>query len=138
MGVEHRPADPARGLLVLVEGVLGAIALERVDPRNALYLRAGRAVEVLRLAVALLENVPAVQHDAGRVVGRATRTLEAAGYTVSAAVVNLSGLGVPQRRRRHLLLATRDQQVDPDNAAEALDVTLGCVERLPGRSCPVS
>jgi DNA (cytosine-5)-methyltransferase 1 len=85
----------------------------RRDPRNALYLRAVRAVEVVRPSFVLLENVPAVQHDSGRVVHVATRTLESAGYRVTSKVVNLSQFGVPQARHRHILAAAHCGSADP-------------------------
>lgn len=95
----------------------------REDPRNALYLRAARAVEVLRPTFVVIENVPAVRHDKGDVVGMATSALEAAGYTVASAVLDLVKFGVPQRRRRHILLAVLGKLVDP---AELLDVHSPC------------
>ena len=55
----------------------------RTDPRNALYLRAARAAEVLRPTFVVIENVPAVRHDKGQVVAVATAALEAVGYTVA-------------------------------------------------------
>lgn len=85
----------------------------REDPRNALYLRAIRAAQVLRPTYVLIENVPAVLHDKGEVVTKAIAALEAGGYTVAGAVLDLSRIGVPQRRRRHVLLAVRGQEVDP-------------------------
>jgi DNA (cytosine-5)-methyltransferase 1 len=78
----------------------------RDDPRNLLYLRAVRAVEVLRPPIAVLENVPSVVHDKAGVVEKATKTLERLGYHVSSMVVDVRSLGLPQRRRRHVLLAT--------------------------------
>ncbi len=95
----------------------------REDPRNALYLRAARAVEVLRPTFVVIENVPAVRHDKGDVVGMATGALEAAGYTVASAVLDLVKFGVPQRRRRHILLAVSGKLVDP---AELLDMYSPC------------
>jgi len=95
----------------------------REDPRNALYLRAARAVEVLRPTFVIIENVPAVRHDKGDVVGLATAALENAGYTVASAVLDLVKFGVPQRRRRHILLAVLGKLVDP---AELLDVHSPC------------
>lgn len=80
----------------------------RVDDKNGLYLRMVRAAEVLRPTVVLIENVPAVRndrHDGEGVVARATRHLTDVGYEVAEAVVDLSALGVAQRRRRHILLA---------------------------------
>jgi DNA (cytosine-5)-methyltransferase 1 len=82
----------------------------RNDPKNALYLRAARAVEVLRPRMALIENVPAVQHDRSAVVLRGSSAMEAAGYTVAHDVLRLDQLGVPQRRKRHVHLAVRDDQ----------------------------
>lgn len=95
----------------------------REDPRNGLYLRAARAVEVLRPTFVVIENVPAVRHDKGDVVGTTTEALEAAGYTVASAVLDLVKFGVPQRRRRHILLAVLGKLVDP---AELLDVHSPC------------
>lgn len=77
----------------------------RDDPRNKLYLRAVRAIEILRPSFAVIENVPAVRHDKGNVVGLATAALEAAGYMVASSVLELVRFGVPQKRRRHILLA---------------------------------
>lgn len=85
----------------------------RQDPRNALYLRAVRAVEVLRPNLVVIENVPTVRHDKGGVVERATQVLEAAGYSVASDVFRLVEFGVPQRRRRHILLAAMDDRIDP-------------------------
>ncbi len=85
----------------------------RQDPRNALYLRAVRAVEVLRPTLVVIENVPTVRHDKGGVVESATQVLKAAGYSVASDVFRLVEFGVPQRRRRHMLLASMDDRIDP-------------------------
>lgn len=95
----------------------------RTDPRNALYLRAARAAEVLRPTFVLVENVPAVRHDRGEVVAVATAALEAVGYTVASSVLNLVRFGVPQRRHRHILLGVLDDLVDP---AVLLDMRSPC------------
>lgn len=95
----------------------------RQDPRNALYLRVARAAEVLRPTFVVIENVPAVQHDNGKVVAGSTNALEAMGYTVASKVLDLVRFGVPQRRRRHILLAVLGDLVDP---ATILDVRSPC------------
>lgn len=97
----------------------------RRDPRNALYLRAVRAAEVLLPTFVLIENVPAVQHDAGGVLDEAIAALQGSGYAVSGTVLNLLRFGVPQRRRRHVLLAVRDQLIDP---AVVLESTSPCAK----------
>lgn len=85
----------------------------REDPRNSLYLRAVRAAQVLNPTYVLIENVPAVQHDKGKVVDKAVAALEASGYIIDHRVLDLVDFGVPQRRRRHILLAVLGDQVDP-------------------------
>lgn len=100
----------------------------RDDPKNALYLTAARAAEVLRPTFVLIENVPAVEHDSKGVVSKARRALEDAGYTVKAAPVKLGDFGVPQTRRRHILIASRDDRVAP---TDVLAVASECADHLP-------
>lgn len=78
----------------------------RADPRNALYLRMARFVEVVRPQHVLIENVPGVAHDKTGVVRRTTESLRAAGYAVETAILTATDFGAAQSRRRHLLLAT--------------------------------
>jgi DNA (cytosine-5)-methyltransferase 1 len=85
----------------------------RSDPRNALYLRAVRAVEIFRPTFVVVENVPAIQHDAAGVLKAATEALEAGGYNFAVSVLNLVRFGVPQGRRRHVLLAALGDLVEP-------------------------
>ena len=91
----------------------------REDPRNVLYLRAARAAEVLQPSFIVIENVPAVRRDKGKVLDHSTEALEAAGYTVASRVLNLSRFGVPQRRRRHILVGVLGDLVDPSAALNA-------------------
>lgn len=79
----------------------------RDDPKNRLYLRMARAAEVLRPRVMVIENVPAVVHDSQQVVARTKAHLAEAGYEVAESRVELVQLGIPQTRRRHILLAVR-------------------------------
>jgi DNA (cytosine-5)-methyltransferase 1 len=92
----------------------------RNDPKNLLYLRMARAAEVLKPRIVLIENVPAVQHDKRNVVGRVQTHLSALGYRVSDCIVQLDKLGIAQRRRRHLLLATRPDWPDPHDVFSCL------------------
>jgi DNA (cytosine-5)-methyltransferase 1 len=94
----------------------------RDDPRNALYARMARAAWVLKPALVLVENVPSVRHDVEEVVDVTVRTLRRAGYEIHDAIIDLSGLGVPQHRRRHIVLASRDPRVDPRIVLESLTV----------------
>jgi DNA (cytosine-5)-methyltransferase 1 len=93
----------------------------RSDPKNALYLRMARAAEVLAPKVAVVENVVAVRKDVGRVVERTRTALEQAKYTVSDRVIDLVRAGVPQRRRRHLLLASKLSGLEPKQVLDDLE-----------------
>lgn len=79
----------------------------RSDPKNRLYERVGRFVELVQPRHVLIENVPGVLHDHAGVLTRTKQHLESLGYNVDAAVVDLARLGVPQRRKRHVLVASR-------------------------------
>ena len=78
----------------------------RQDPKNALYARMARFIEVTRPKNAIIENVPGVVHDRNNVVDCAVQALTRAGYTVSHQVLAADELGWAQRRRRHVLLAS--------------------------------
>jgi len=79
----------------------------RDDPKNALYLRAVRFAEVTRPQHLIIENVPGVAHDRLGVVRSSVEILGRLGYAVETAVLNAVDFGVPQRRRRHILVASR-------------------------------
>jgi len=85
----------------------------RDDERNGLYARMARAAEVLRPAFALVENVPTVQHDVEDIVEVTMKAFRNAEYDVADTVVDLLPLGVPQRRRRHVILAIARPGIDP-------------------------
>lgn len=78
----------------------------RHDPKNGLYYRIARFAKVVRPTHFIIENVPAVLHDRGRVVGRTRRALEKLGYKVDDGIVKMLDLGVPQTRRRHVMVAS--------------------------------
>jgi DNA (cytosine-5)-methyltransferase 1 len=85
----------------------------RRDPKNSLYLSMARATEILDPDVVVIENVATVQWDKSSVVSTTTSVLKAIGYSVDARVLDLGIAGVPQRRRRFVLLASRNPIVDP-------------------------
>ena len=84
----------------------------RNDPKNGLYARMARLAEVARPRNLIVENVPAVCHDKSRVVERTCDRLTKAGYNVSHAVIELSRLGLPQSRKRHVLVASLEHDID--------------------------
>lgn len=92
----------------------------RDDPKNALYARMARAAEVLRPNFVLIENVPTVRNDISDVVGTTRAQLEAKKYVVADAVVSLHALGVAQRRKRHVMLASKVASADPNEILNAI------------------
>lgn len=84
------------------------------DDRNDLYLRVVRFVELKRPRFCLIENVATVTRDARKSVDLAVKLLSDLGYVVDHSVVNLDRLGVPQLRRRHVLVASGPGEVTID------------------------
>jgi len=82
----------------------------RNDPKNRLYERMARLAELVRPTHLIIENVSAVLHDKGRVVARTIAHLRRLGYRIDDAVVDAVQVGVPQRRRRHFVVASRERQ----------------------------
>jgi DNA (cytosine-5)-methyltransferase 1 len=88
------------------------------DHKNALYSTMVRAAEVLVPQHILIENVPGAINDRGAVVQRTADALVELGYFVAIGVIDLSDLGVPQRRRRLVLMASRTHAVTPEDVVE--------------------
>jgi len=84
------------------------------DPRNDLYARVVRFVELRRPRFCIVENVDSVVHDQRHSAAIAARRLRDLSYRVDTAPVVLQWLGVPQTRRRHVLVATRADQRSVD------------------------
>jgi len=78
----------------------------RSDPRNALYERVARVAELTRPTHILIENVPMVVHGDEGTVHRAIEVLQRLGYEVDSGIVDVAEIGVPQRRKRHLVTAS--------------------------------
>lgn len=95
----------------------------RNDPKNALYLYMVRAARVFSPAVVLIENVPAVRHDTfngANVVESARASLKQLGYEVDDAIISLVELGVAQKRKRHIMLATKGRLPIPSKVFAAV------------------
>ncbi len=105
----------------------------RQDPRNSLYLKTVRAAEVLAPQTVLIENVPTVIHDRDDVITKAIKSLSQSGYHVDHAIVSMLKVGVPQRRKRHLLVASKKAGFDIREFVDGLpDSTLTAGEFLAG------
>ena len=92
----------------------------RADPRNGLYAKVARAAAVFEPKVLCVENVPAVRNDQGGVLETTKTELERLGYLVDDEFIDMHLIGVPQRRRRHILLACEPGHGDPTTLLEQL------------------
>lgn len=78
------------------------------DPRGALFFEIVRIAKAKRPAAIVLENVKQlVTLRAGQVVRRIAGDLQALGYHVDYRVLNALDFGLPQKRERVLIVATR-------------------------------
>jgi DNA (cytosine-5)-methyltransferase 1 len=102
----------------------------RADPRNELYAKVARAAAVLEPKVLCVENVPAVRNDQGGILDTTKVQLDGLGYLVADAFVDMHLIGVPQRRRRHILLACEPGHGDPQALLDQL-IEHPCRDHLP-------
>jgi len=79
----------------------------REDPRNRLYLKVIRAIELFMPKAIIIENVPTIIHDKEKVFYRSCHLLEDLGYTLSSTVINTVDFGLPQKRKRNILVAVK-------------------------------
>lgn len=104
------------------------------DVQNNLIFEFQRLVLGLRPKQVMLENVPGLYRD--RRLAKFRTALTDAGYKVEAEVLNVGDFGVPQRRRRLVLLASRVGGVafaTPDRRARTVRDAIGNMPRA-GRS----
>lgn len=86
----------------------------RDDERNGLIGRMVRFAELVEPSTIVVENVQGARHDRQRSASRAADQLRAMGYQVAELLVACIRVGVPQSRRRYVLVATKR------DAAEAI------------------
>lgn len=84
----------------------------RDDPRNELIFDFVRLVDEIRSSTIMMENVPGLANGKGASVFRsAMQSLESLGYKLSCDVVDVANYGVPQNRRRLVVLGSRDEKI---------------------------
>lgn len=79
----------------------------RDDPRNLLYTIPVAFALRSTAKILLIENVPTVVHSSDGVVNSALSALEKKGFSVMELVADAQNFGLPQTRKRHLLIASR-------------------------------
>ncbi len=94
------------------------------DPRNLLYLKVVRFVELVKPKVVIIENVATVIHDKSQVIDKSQFMLERLGYTVAQFFVKASNIGIPQIRKRHILLAVKDMKFSQDSLVTLFETSI--------------
>jgi DNA (cytosine-5)-methyltransferase 1 len=90
---------------------------KRHDPRRNLLLRLIPIVKLLNPQLVLVENVPGLSTGAapGDIFNRFHEALSNFGYYVTPSVIDCQKYGVPQRRRRLIIMASRLGPIDLPN-----------------------
>ncbi len=76
------------------------------DPRNKLYLKAIRFVELCRPKLVIIENVLNIKNDSTNVLKTSADFLEKTGYFVKNIVIKTAEYGIAQKRVRHIQVAS--------------------------------
>ncbi len=101
------------------------------DPRNGLVAQFARLAEELLPKALLMENVPALANDNPRFV-RFVRRLERAGYRLSYETLNAMHHGVPQSRRRLVMIGRLESEVLHFASKQEVTMTVrDAIGRLP-------
>lgn len=128
-GVAERIVERAAGAELLLAGppCQGHSALNNHtrhdDARNDLYLAVARLSALIKPRAVVVENVRGVGRDRRQAVERCAVEFEEQGYVVTEGTVDVHDLGAPQRRIRHVLVATLHAGFD-----------FGALPQRPGRT----
>jgi len=112
LGIKKRQLDlltgcpPCQGFSTM-RTLNGALDID--DPRNDLLLEFQRFVEELLPQTIMMENVPGLAED--KRFKAFLRRMKALGYKGEYHILNAADYGVPQRRRRLIYLAGREQKI---------------------------
>lgn len=80
---------------------------KREDPRNELLLVMGRLIEQIKPKAIMMENVPGLADRGLPIFKKFLKSLYRLGYTYEWRIEQMANFGVPQSRRRLVLLAGR-------------------------------
>ncbi len=79
----------------------------RNDDRNSLVTRMARFAELFEPTSIVIENVQGIRHDKRGASVATAKYLGGLGYQVEEVLLDFNKFGVPQSRRRYMLIATR-------------------------------
>ena len=132
--IDPRELRPGGGHIDLVAGCPPCQGFSRVrrqnrrraarDDRNSLIGEYQRIVEALLPSAVFMENVPGIERDYrfNRFVDR----LKELGYNVAWDILELAEYGIPQRRRRVVLLAGMEFTISPEIILDWADDGTSC------------
>ena len=95
-------------------------ARRRADPRNMYYSVMPALAVALDAKVVVIENVPGIKHDRRQILDHAKGLFASGRYLMDERIVNAVELGLPQTRKRHILIASRTRKPDIDTVIRAL------------------
>ena len=84
---------------------------DKDDPRNGLVLEMARLAEEIRPQALMMENVPGLTQKGRSLYGRLRSRLQALDYRLTEGILQVADYGVPQFRRRLVLLAGRGFEI---------------------------
>jgi len=87
----------------------------RCDPKNKLILYMARAAVVFNPQTVVIENVVGSLSDNNGVVRSVESIFRELGYHVSIGILDFASLGVPQRRRRMIMIASKGSVIHVDD-----------------------
>jgi len=103
------------------------------DKRNDLINEYVRFVEYFMPYTIMLENVPWLQKD--KLFLNAKKKLESLGYKIVDAIVDIKDYGVPQRRKRLVMIGSRLGKIGIATATNEKKTVRDCIGKLPLPEC---
>ncbi len=83
----------------------------RRDPKNQLMQFMARAAVVFKPQSIIVENVVGSLKDSAGIVRSVESIFRELGYQVNVGILDFASLGVPQRRRRMIMIATKGEEI---------------------------
>lgn len=91
----------------------------RTDPRNKLIWEMATMAKLLSPRAIMMENVPGLLGKGRSLYNQVCGELKKQGYLINEGILDVADFGVPQRRRRMVMLAGRDFEISLPTATHA-------------------